>query len=114
MSGKSLGLLVVVSFLSACAPSTNFYWGSYEATLNEKYQDSLGIEAGEELQRMLTDVEKAQAKGKKIAPGINLHIAMLYSQMVNMDAAKQFIRAEEQLYPQSTSLTNSIFKKLKQ
>jgi hypothetical protein len=43
-----------------------------------------------------------------------LHIAMLYSQMGNMDAAKQFIRAEELLYPQSKPLTNSIFKKLKQ
>jgi hypothetical protein len=91
MSGKSLGIIVAVSFLAACGPSTNFYWGSYEATLYEKYQDSSGI-----------------------APGINLHIAMLYSQMGNMDAAKQFIRAEELLYPQSKPLTNSIFKKLKQ
>jgi hypothetical protein len=114
MSGKSLGIIAAVSLLAACGPSTNFYWGSYEATLYEKYQDSSGIEPGEELRRMLRDVEKAGAKGMKVAPGINLHIAMLYSQMGNMDAAKQFIRAEELLYPQSKPLTNSIFKKLKQ
>ena len=62
---------------------------------------------------MLLDVEKAQSEGLKIAPGINLHIAMLYSQLGNVDAAKDFVRAEETLYPQSALFTQSVFKKLK-
>ena len=109
-----LTLLISLSFvIISCTPSTNFYWGSYEETLFEKYRSSGGISPEEELRRMFLDVEKAQSEGLKIAPGINLHIAMLYSQLGNIDAAKDFVRAEETLYPQSALFTQSVFKKLK-
>ena len=114
MSTKPLFVLLLV-FVSACASNNaNYYWGDYEATLYEKYQSADGMTPQEELARLLLVVEKAQASGKKIGPGVNLHIAMLYAQAGSLDAAQQFVKAEEALYPMSRQFTKSIFKKVKE
>jgi hypothetical protein len=114
MSNKPLIVLFLV-FVGACAPTKpNYYWGDYEATLYQKYQTADSIPPDEELARLLLVVEKAQASGLKIGPGVNLHIAMLHAQAGRVDAARTFVRAEEALYPMSRDFTKSVFKKVKE
>lgn len=111
MANKTFAIICVL-FISACAPATHYYWGDYEELLYRKYQSTDGVSATEQIEVLLVDIEKAQAAGKKIAPGINLHLAMLYAQAGNITSARHHITAEEVLYPMSVDFSNSVFKKV--
>lgn len=92
--------------------SSKYYWGNYQLILYKSLASDEGISPAEQVERLLGDIEKAQTKGKKPGPGINLHLAMLYANIGNVEAAERFILAEQDLFPMSTDFSSSVFGKI--
>ena len=85
---------LMLAMIAGCATPTHFYWGNYEPVLYRFYETEEGISHQEQMEILLADIEIAQSAGKKIGPGINLHLAMLYADLGDMSSAKRFIEIE--------------------
>ena len=102
----------MAALVAACATPTHFHWGDYEPVLFRFYESEEGISHQEQIELLLNDIDKAQSEGKKIAPGINLHLAMLYADMGDMASAKRFVEIERELYPMSGQFSEKVFAKV--
>ena len=100
----------MAALAAACAAPSHFHWGDYEPALYRFYESEEGISHQEQIELLLID--KAQSAGKKIGPGINLHLAMLYADMGDMASAKRFVEIERELYPMSEQFSAKVFAKV--
>ena len=107
---KRLALLLPLLCVACGSREAVFYWGDYEAMLYAKYHAAEGLSPEQQIEVLVLDIEKAQSSGKKLGPGINLHLAMLYAQSGNAEAARRYIEAEKVLYPMSAEFANVVFR----
>ena len=83
-----------------------YYWGSYEPMVHSMYASPEKSDPPTQIAKLGAEVEKANAAGKKVAPGINAHLGYMYFQVGDRDAATKYLNAEKQLYPESTVMVD--------
>ena len=57
-----------------------------------------------QIEKLNTDIQKTEAMGKRVAPGIYAHLGFLYAIEGKDSQSKAAFRQEEALYPESTVL----------
>jgi len=107
------GTLLALS-LSACveAPKPLYYWGNYEQLVYDMYKNPGNATPEVQLQKLNQDIQIAQNKGLRVAPGIYAHIGMLYASMGDAGSAKAALEQEQQLYPESTQFVSGLIKRM--
>jgi hypothetical protein len=85
--------------LAACAPPQKYYWGDYTNSLHSYYVDP---KAETNYQKALADVTSAEAKGKKVPPG--LYAEYGYEALAHGDVEKavEMFEHEKRTWPEST------------
>ncbi len=98
MHKRTLLVLALLLGLSACAPPAKYYWGDYMGSLHSYYLDPKG-EAGYE--KALADVTSADAKGRKVPPGLFAEYGYEELAHGNVDKAVEMFGREKAAWPES-------------
>ncbi|MDO6712645.1 MULTISPECIES: DUF4810 domain-containing protein [Alteromonadaceae] len=102
-----VGVLVV--FLGACAaPKTIYYWGDYSETAYDYKHEPSTDSLSQHKAALLDIIENAARKNKKIPPGIYAELAKLELDANNLNGAKQFLKQEEALFPESAIMVRTM------
>ncbi len=107
--------LTAVVFLSTgCSSGGPIYqWGSYEQLLYDMYENPGKAAPGRQIEALNRDIERATAKGKRIAPGVHGHLGYLYFAQGRVDAAAQEFALEKELFPESSHFVDGILERMK-
>lgn len=104
--------LAALFLLSACQSTSNlYYWGDYEQLLYDMYNRPGKAPPELQIDKLSTDIERAQNSGKKIAPGIHAHLGLMYASVGNMAAAEAAFINEKTLYPESAVLLDGMLQR---
>lgn len=98
-------------FISGCASKSTYYWGDYEQLVHDMYIEPGSADATTQIEKLTTDIQKAQSKGKPTPPGVHAHLGYMYSLQGNTAQAKTALLQEKALYPESAVLIDGMLKR---
>ncbi len=107
--------IAVVFIIGGCAqqkPSL-YYWGSYESLVHDMYLKPGQAESHIQIEKLTEDLERIQAEGKRVPPGLHAHLGYMYFLQGNEPAALQEFATERDLFPESATFIDSIIKRAK-
>jgi len=113
---KSLGLcLIATLMLSGCATPNKemYYWGDYEQIIHDSYITPGSPDTLTQIQKINTDIQQAENKGKKVPPGIYAHLAYLYALQGNNAKSKAAFLEEKTLFPEASVLIDGMMQRAK-
>lgn len=106
-------LLAITLFIIGCANNqSTFYWGRYESLIYGMYIEPGSADSTTQISMLVTDIEKAEANGQRIAPGIHAHLGYMYALEGNITQSKAEFLAEKALYPESSVLIDGMMNRL--
>ncbi|MES1926589.1 DUF4810 domain-containing protein [Salinisphaera sp. T31B1] len=100
--------------LSACVqrPQPLYRWGSYETLVYQMYEQPGKAEPGAQVQQLTADIERAQAEGKRVPPGVHAHLGYMHFMQGDTDAAADEFATERALYPESDTFMTTFLSRL--
>lgn len=105
-------LCVCALGVSACAPPTQFYWGSYEDSLFSRQQHAGAGGEADATTVLLATINDAQAANMKVAPGIHADYGYLLFKQGRADEAIGEFQKEAALYPESNPLMQTMVSRI--
>jgi len=102
----SLALLL----LAGCAsgPRELYYWGHYEQILYDIYVEPGQADTETQILKLTEDIQRAEAKGLTVAPGIYAHIGVLYANKGELSSAMEAFTREQELFPESKTFISGM------
>ena len=95
--------LLSILLLTGCATTQElYYWGEYEQLILDSYINPGSVDPATQIEKINTDIQKAEAMGKRVAPGIYAHLGFLYAVEGKDSQSKAAFKQEQTLYPEST------------
>lgn len=96
--------LLSIFLMSGCAATNEeiYYWGEYEQLIHDSYMEPGSADPATQIEKLNIDIQKTEAMGKRVAPGIYAHLGFLYAIEGKESQSKEALRQEEILYPEST------------
>jgi hypothetical protein len=101
-------IVIIVIFLSGCAPQRMYYWGNYSNTLYQSKKNPSDQSNLAHLQAMEKIIEESRANNLRIPPGVYAELGYIYFRQNKKDLAIQNFKMEKQLYPESTLLMDRL------
>jgi hypothetical protein len=89
----------------ACAPMTQFEWGSYEDSLYRYYKDS--SQSGEYVKQLEIAIDKGR-KANKVAPGLCAELGYMYLERGDTAMALTLFREEMERFPESRAFLTAV------
>ncbi|WP_191602936.1 DUF4810 domain-containing protein [Marinomonas algicola] len=100
-------------FIAGCSnKQSTFYWGSYEDLIYAMYIEPGNADSTTQISMLVTDIQKAESKGLRIAPGIHAHLGYMYALEGNMAQSKAEFMTEKALFPESSVLIDGMMSRL--
>lgn len=101
---RALPVLLALPALvvAGCAPRQLYHWGHYEELIYEMYTAPGKAEPTVQVDKLSRDVAEAHAEGRRVPPGVHLHLGYMFFLQGNAPAAREELRTEKQLFPEST------------
>lgn len=113
MLPKALAALALTLLVSGCSTTKpTFYWGHYEPLIYSMYMEPGSADSGTQIALLTQDIERAEANGVRIAPGIHAHLGYMYAMEGNMPQAKSEFLIEKTLFPESAVLIDGMLQRL--
>ncbi len=111
-----LATLLSLLLMTGCANQHQslYQWGSYESQIYALYSDANKLSAEEQILKLESDYQKAQAVNKSVPPGYHAHLGFLYFQTGKTDQALQSLQAEKTLFPESAVYMDRLMARIKQ
>ncbi len=108
-------LALIAVFLVGCAGGSRdiYYWNRYEDSLYEMYLQPGNQSLTDEILRLEEDMDKAKASGQPLPPGFHAHLAFLYSQDGDYNAALAHFQLEKEKFPESADFIDGIVERMK-
>jgi hypothetical protein len=94
-------IVIVVIFLSGCAPQRMYYWGDYSNTLYQSKKNPSDQSNLVHLQAMEKIIEGSRTNNLRIPPGVYAELGYIYFRQNKKDLAIQNFKMEKELYPES-------------
>lgn len=108
---KSAWSVVLAMCLTACAtpPKPLYQWGGYQNAVyaHLKGDDS---DASAQIAKLEEQVQKTEAAGQAVPPGLHGHLALLYSRSGDEASARRHLESERTLFPESTAYVDFLLK----
>lgn len=97
--------------LSACVtrPQPLYHWGNFQDQQYAYFKGDKGPEEGILALEKLR--EEAKAQGRRVPPGFQAHLGLLYGQTGRTDLFEQNLQAEQLQFPESSAYVNFLLKK---
>jgi len=111
-----MGFFLSLLIISGCATQNKelYYWGEYEQLLHDTYVKPGSADASTQIEKLNADIQKAEALGKKTAPGIYAHLGFLYASQGKESQSKAAFTEERTLYPESSIFIDGIMRRTEQ
>jgi len=114
---QRLPLVVVIALAalgSACAQPTSLYrWGEYESLVYDMYMRPGKADPTTQIAKLNEDIERANAEGQRVPPGLHAHLGYLYYGQGQLDAAYEQFTIEKTLFPESTVFVDGVLARMK-
>jgi hypothetical protein len=114
---RLLALLAATSLavlISACAQPTPLYrWGEYEPLVYDMYMRPGKADPATQIAKLNEDIERTNAEGLHVAPGVHAHLGYLYYGQGQLDAAYEQFTLEKTLFPESTVFIDGVLGRMK-
>lgn len=111
MTIKSGGLLLLAALATGCVqtPPQLYQWDAYQPSVYQHYQaDTANLEP--QVQQLEQAIDKAQAGGVSVPPGLHAHLGMLYYHTGREQDAQAQFAMEKVLFPESAHFMDYILK----
>lgn len=109
-------LLVAVALAalaSGCAePKSLYRWGEYESLVYEMYMRPGKADPTTQIAKLNADIERTNAEGQHVPPGVHAHLGYLYYGQGQLDAAYEQFTIEKQLFPESATFIDGILQRM--
>ena len=108
-------LLLCIFLVAGCATKKEiYYWGEYEQLIHDAYINPGSADPATQIEKLNADIQKSEAKGKRVAPGIYAHLGYLYALEGKDSKSKAAFKQEQTLYPESTVFIEGMLNRAKQ
>jgi hypothetical protein len=97
------------SIVAACAPVQQplYYWGNYQPSLYANHKHGTTDYAAQ-VSAIEATMQRAQAQGKSVPPGLHAHLGMLYFNTGRETEALEQFAMEKRLFPESEHFVNYV------
>lgn len=99
-AGTAVVLGLVLAGCAHKAPPPLYDWGGYQGQLYAHFRGDLGSPLAQ-LGTLLAQLQKTEAQGGGVPPGLHAHIALLQLQAGQHGEALGHLQAEKTLFPES-------------
>jgi hypothetical protein len=110
-------LLLAIAFAalaSACAQPTSLYsWGQYESLVYDMYMRPGKSDPTTQIAKLNEDIERTNAEGQHVPPGVHAHLGYLYYGQGQLDAAYEQFTIEKKLFPESATFIDGVLTRMK-
>ncbi|MCG2721955.1 MAG: DUF4810 domain-containing protein [Thermodesulfovibrionales bacterium] len=101
-------IVIIVIFLSGCAPQRMYYWGDYSNTLYQSKKNPSDQSNLVHLQAIEMIIEESRTNNLRIPPGVYAELGYIYFRQNKKDLAIQNFKMEKELYPESAFLMDRL------
>lgn len=104
--------MVLAGGLTGCAsgPQPLYQWGSYQPELYKYFK---GESHAAQIAQLEADMQKILASGKKLPPGFNAQLGLLYAGEGKDDQAMKAFQAEKSAFPEAGPYMDFLMSKKK-
>ena len=109
---KTICVCIALVVVAGCTTnghyrSTDLYhWGDYEKLLYQMYQEPGAATPEIQVDKLTDVIQRAEARGKAIPPGVYLHLGVMFLALGQTDNAKLAFNEEKTRFPESAHLIN--------
>lgn len=98
--------------LSACASPSLYRWGIYEDLIYQGYRNPGSSDPVTDAARLAADVERTEAEGARVPPGVHAHLGYLYFEQGDAERAAAHLRRERELFPESATFVDGLLERM--
>ena len=111
----ALFVIVAAGFLLAgCATQKPmYYWGRYEDLVYEMYREPGKATPEAQIAKLGEDMQRAEANGQKVPPGVRAHLGYMYYVQGNLDSAANEFEEEKRTYPEATVFVDGLLRRMR-
>ena len=107
--------LLIIFLMAGCATNKEiYYWGEYEQLIHDAYIKPGSADPATQIEKLNADIQKSEAMGKRVAPGIYAHLVFLYAVEGKDSQSKAAFRQEQTLYPESNAFIEGMLNRARQ
>lgn len=88
-----------------------YYWGEYEQLIQDAYVKPGSADPQTQIEKITTDIQKSEALGKKVPPGVYAHLGFLYAVQGKDSQSKAAFLEERNLYPESSTFIDGMMRR---
>ena len=112
-TGAVAGVLAAL-VLSGCVtqPEPLYRWGEYEQLIYTMYTQPGAAEPGLQVQKLQADIQRSEAEGKRVPPGVHAQLGYMQYMQGNEAAAVDQFAMERRLYPESDAFMTTFIERL--
>lgn len=108
-------VLLSIFLMAGCTPKKEiYYWGEYEQLIHDAYIKPGSVDPATQIEKLNTDIQKTEAVGKRVAPGIYAHLGFLYAIEGKDSLSKEAFKQEQTLYPESKAFIEGMLNRARQ
>lgn len=89
-----------------------YAWGSYEERAYRSLVFASSPEVGEDIRALSSEIERAEAEGRRVGPGLHAHLGYLYAITGNTESAVQQFEIEKRLFPESAVFLDGCLRRM--
>ena len=87
-------------------------WGHYEGVLYDMYAHPGKADPATQIAQLSEDIQRAQAEGERVPPGVHAHLGYMYYLQGNAEAAARELQTEKELFPESAVFIDRLLARL--
>lgn len=107
--------LLSIFLMAGCATNKEiYYWGEYEQLIHDAYIKPGSADPATQIEKLNADIQKSEAMGKRVAPGIYAHLGFLYAVEGKDSQSKAAFKQEQTLYPESNVFIEGMLNRARQ
>lgn len=103
-----IALVCMASIGCANRPTPLYYWGHYENLIYKMYNKPGDATPEVQVGLLKEDIQRSEANGKRVAPGLYAHLGFMYASQGNVQLAMEALNEEKNLYPESAVLIDGM------
>lgn len=107
ISAAAAGVAALCLSTVACR-SSYYHWGDYDASVATMQTPGAGFDVAAHVDAMARDLEQAEQRGRRIAPGLRAHLGFLLLGAGNRDHGLALLRAEAIAFPESSIFVDQL------
>lgn len=107
-----LVIAIIATALTGCAqpgPKPLYQWAGYQPSVYQ-YLKSNGADPGAQIPALEAQIEKNRSAGQATPPGMQAHLALLYSKVGDDTSAQRYLEAERRQFPESATYVEFLLK----